>query len=55
MKKAMLYIVFIVLLSGCVTTPDSISIQSTVESAVSTAIAPYEAKYEHFITRSPKG
>ena len=50
MKKAMLYIVFIVLLSGCVTTPDSISIQSTVESAVSTAIAPYEAKYENFIT-----
>ena len=53
MKKIMAFVFALFMLSvlsGCVTTPDSVSIQATVESAVSTAMAPYEARYSDFIT-----
>ena len=50
MRNVFLFMIAIIILTGCVTTPDSASIQATVESAVSTAVAPYEAKYSEFIT-----
>ncbi len=50
MRTLLIIVVAIIILTGCVTTPDTISIQSTVESAVNTAIAPYESRYSDFIT-----
>ena len=50
MRKLLVYVIAIIMLTGCVTTPDTTSIQATVESAVNTAIAPYESKYSNFIT-----
>lgn len=50
MRKLLVIVIAIIILTGCVTTPDTISIQSTVESAVNTAIAPYESRYSDFIT-----
>ena len=43
-------ILVLLLLSGCMNTPETVSIQSTVDAAVSTALAPYEEKYDKFIT-----
>ena len=50
MRKLLVIAIAIIILTGCVTTPDKISIQATVESAVNTAIAPYESRYSDFIT-----
>ena len=50
MRTLLVIVIAIIILTGCVTTPDTISIQSTVESAVNTAIAPYESRYSDFIT-----
>ncbi|MBQ6342939.1 MAG: hypothetical protein IJI41_07450 [Anaerolineaceae bacterium] len=54
MKKILLSLCLAGLLAGCVTTPETVSIESTVEaavnSAVSTAMAPYETRYSEFIT-----
>lgn len=50
MRKLLVIVFAIIILTSCVTTPDTISIQSTVESAVNTAIAPYESRYKEFIT-----
>ena len=50
MRKLLVIIIAIIILTGCVTTPDTTSIQATVESAVNTAIAPYESRYSEFIT-----
>lgn len=51
LKLFLLFIVFLCLAS-CSNTPDTESIQKTVESAVSTAIAPYEQRYGDFVTAS---
>ena len=50
MKKIVLLFLSLLLLSGCVTTPNTVSIESTVQAAVNTAIAPYESKYNDFVT-----
>lgn len=47
-----LFIVFFVVIAGCSNTPDTIDIQATVESAVSTAVAPYEAKLDDYVTKT---
>ena len=50
MRKLLLFTIAVFMLTGCVTTPDTTSIQATVESAVKTAVAPYESRYSEFIT-----
>ena len=55
MRKMIILICFMLLLTGCVTTPEKVSIDSTIEAAVSsavgTAMAPYESRYDRFITK----
>ena len=51
MKKIFLLLGLMILLTGCITTPEKVSIDSTVEAAISTAIAPYESRYDQFITK----
>ena len=50
MRKAIIILIGLILLAGCANTPDTVSIQMTVESAVSTAVAPYESRYADFVT-----
>lgn len=50
MNKIIVLLFALILLTGCVTTPDTASIEATVSAAVNTAIAPYEEKYSQFIT-----
>ena len=45
-------ICILISLTACSNTPDSESVRATVESAVSTAIAPYEEKYSDFVSAS---
>ena len=51
MKKIIMLLCLMILLAGCVATPEKVSIDSTVEAAISTAIAPYESRYDQFITK----
>lgn len=44
MKKLLILFLSMAILTGCVTTPETVSIESTVEAAVKTAVAPYEAR-----------
>ena len=50
MKKLVFLLIGMVVLSACVKTPDSVSLEATVNAAVQTAIAPYESRYESFVT-----
>ena len=51
MRKTILLILVCIILTGCiVNTPDTASIEATVAAAVSTAIAPYESRYNDFVT-----
>ena len=54
MKKVIILLLLSVILSGCVNTPDTVSLQSTIDAAVSsavgTAIAPYEQSLDDFVT-----
>ncbi len=53
MKLRIFFMICILIsLTSCSNTPDSESIRSTVDAAVSTAIAPYEEKYSDFVTAS---
>lgn len=55
MKNLILFLVGMIMLSACVTTPDMSSMEATVnavvDSAVKTAVAPYESRYENFVTK----
>ena len=54
MKKIIISLIFITVLAACSNTPDTINLDATVnaavKSAVETAVAPYEAKTENFVT-----
>ena len=50
MKKSVFLLIGLVMLSACVKTPDTVSLETTVNAAVQTAIAPYESRYESFVT-----
>ena len=50
MKKAMLFILLLFVLAGCMNTPKPVNIQATIDAAVSTALAPYEEKISNFVT-----
>ena len=54
MNKLTVLILFALLatLTGCITvsTPDTASLNATVEASVSTAIAPYEEKYGQLVS-----
>ena len=52
MKKIALLLLMILGLAGCVNTPDNVDIQATVESAVETAVAPYQAKLDDYVTKT---
>ncbi len=53
-KNLILFLIGSIILSACVTTPDMSSMEATVnaavDSAVKTAVAPYESRYENFVT-----
>ena len=55
MKKGLIFLAVLFMLSACVTTPETVSIESTVnaavDSAVSTALAPYQARINDFVTK----
>ncbi len=50
--RVFLLLCIVIGLASCSNTPDTESIRETVESAVSTAMAPYEERYGDFVTGS---
>ncbi len=53
MKKiSLLFLLILLGISGCVNTPDTTDIQATVESAVKTAVAPYEDQLNNYVTKN---
>lgn len=52
MKKYSLLLCLLLVVAGCSNTPESVNIQATVDSAVSTALAPYTDKMDDFVTQA---
>lgn len=52
MKKYSLLLCFLLVIAGCTNTPENVNIQATIDSAVSTALAPYTEKMDDFVTQA---